>query len=84
MARIIPMWEMGGWEVGEQVKFGEKCINNCPGAEDSLTISLTLYKQDLSWLILTWGSLSVGFNGTLHQIPEQTHGVLPLLSLVSL
>lgn len=58
------------------MQFGEKC----PSTRDSLTISFTLYEQDLSWLVLTWGiTLPVDFNRTLHQLPEQSHGVLQFI-----
>jgi len=55
-------------------------MHNCPGARDSLTISLSLYEQGLSSLVLTWRiTLSVSCNGTLHQMPEQSHGVLQFI-----
>lgn len=55
-------------------------MRNCPDTRDSLTISLTLHEQDWFWLVCAWGfTPSVGSSGSLHQMPEQSHGVLQFI-----
>lgn len=55
-------------------------MHHCPDTRDSVTIPLTLYEEDLFWRVCAWSiTPSVGSSGSLHQMPEQSHGVLQFI-----
>lgn len=59
-------------------------MHNCPDTSDSLTISLTPHEQDLFWVVRAWGvTPSVASSGSVHQMAEQSHGVLQFVISVS-